>query len=235
MQPARERTTSNAVLDAIKVESADGPDVNWKAIELERGAVLFNVGDRVRYAYFPVGCVMSALASLTDGSTLEVGVVGSEGAVGILAAIGSGDASKRAVVLVSGKAVRVPVRWLRSEFARNERVRAILLRQVENLYFQAQQSARCATRHSVEARLARWLLSIEERAYCHNVRFTHEFAAGHLGVNRTSVTLAAAELQRAGIITYRRGVLSIVDREGLEKSSCECYGAIRERMRRLLR
>ena len=138
-------------------------------------------------------------------------------------------------MLVSGKAVRVPVRWIRAEFARSERVRSLLTRHVENLYFQVQQSAVCVARHPVEFRLARWLLAIQDRALCDSMRFTHEFVAGHLGVNRTSVTLAAAELQRAGLITYRRGVVTIVDREGLEGASCECYGAIRDRMRRLLR
>lgn len=235
MQPARERTASNAILEAIKAESPGGSDPNWRAIELERGAVLFAAGDRLRYAYFPVSCVLSGLAGLSDGSTLGVYVVGREGAAGILGGIGSCDASSRVVVLVKGKAVRVPVRWLRAEFARSERVRAILIRHIENVYYQIQQSALCATRHSVEARLARWLLAIQDRALSSDVRFTHEFVAGNLGVNRTSVTLAAAELQRAGLIAYRRGVLSIIDREGMEEASCECYGAIRDRLRRLLR
>jgi CRP-like cAMP-binding protein len=235
MQPARERTASNVVLEAIKAESPDGSDLSWRTIDLERGAVLYTVGDRLRYAFFPLSCVLSGLAGLSDGSTLEVSVVGREGAAGILGAIGSCDASSRAIVLVKGKAVRVPVRWLRAEFARSERIRSVLIRHVENMYFQAQQSALCATRHSVEARLARWLLAIQDRAQCDSVRFTHEFVAGHLGVNRTSVTLAAAEFQRAGLISYRRGVLSIIDREGLEATSCECYGAIRDRMRRLSR
>jgi CRP-like cAMP-binding protein len=172
-----------------------------------------------------------------------VNVVGREGATGIMAAIGSGEASGKIVVLVSGKAMRVPIRWIRAEFARSERVRNLLTRHVENLYFQVQQSAVCqvqqsavcATRHSVEARLARWLLAIQDRALCDSMRFTHEFVAGHLGVNRTSVTLAAAELQRAGLITYRRSVLAITDRQGLENASCECYGAIRDRIRRLFR
>ena len=159
MQPARERTTSNAVLEAMKADSPDGPHANWKTVDLDRGEVLFTVGDRVRYAFFPIGCVLSSLAGLTDGSTLEVSMFGPEGAAGVLGAVGSCDASTKVVVLVSGKAVRVPVRWLRAEFGRSERVRSALLRHIENVYYQAQQSALCASRHSVEARLARWLLS----------------------------------------------------------------------------
>lgn len=235
MQPARERTATNAVLEAMKADGSDGPHANWKTVDLARGEVLFGVGDRVRHAFFPISCVLCSLAGLTDGSTLEVSMFGREGAAGVLGAVGSCDASTRVVVLVSGKAVRVPVRWLRAEFGRSERVRSALLRHIENVYYQAQQSALCATRHSVEARLARWLLSIQDRAQSDNVRFTHEFIAGHLGVNRTSVTLAVAELQRAGVIAHRRGALSIVDRKGLEGASCECYGAIRDRMRRVLR
>jgi hypothetical protein len=101
--------------------------------------------------------------------------------------------------------------------------------------FQMQQSAVCAARHSVEARLGRWLLAIQDRAPGKIFRFTHEFVAGHLGANRTSVTLAAAALQREGLITYRRGVLTITDRHGLEVASCECYRAIRDRVTRLFR
>jgi CRP-like cAMP-binding protein len=235
MQPAREHTATNAVLEQIKAEGLDEPDVNWKPTELERGAVLYNTGDRVRYVYFPISCVLSTLASLSDGSTLEVNVIGREGAAGMISGTGSCEASARSVVLVSGTAVRAPVRWVRSQFSRSEGVRAVVIRHVENLIFQVQQSAVCATRHPVEARLARWLLAIQDRALCDSMRFTHEFVAGHLGVNRTSVTLAAADLQRQGLITYRRGVVRVVDRGGLEGASCECYGAIRDRMRRLLR
>ena len=95
MQTAREHTASNVVLEAIKAESADGSDVNWRTIELERGTVLYSMGDRLRYAHFPVGCVLAAVSSLSDGSSLEVNVMGREGATGIMAAIGSGEASGR--------------------------------------------------------------------------------------------------------------------------------------------
>jgi CRP-like cAMP-binding protein len=235
MQSARERAASNAILEVIKAESPDGADAGWRTVQLERGAMLYGTGDRLRYIYFPLNCVLSGLANLSDGSSLEVNIVGREGVCGVVGMIGSGDAATRVVVLVGGKAVRASVRWVRTEFARSERVRAVLMRHVENLYYQAQQSAVCVARHSVEARLARWLLAIQDRSSCENMRFTHEFVAGHLGVNRTSVTLAAAELQRARLITHRRGVLTIVDREGLEEASCECYELIRDRMRRLLR
>lgn len=235
MQPARERTASNAILEVIKAESPGGSDAGWRTVQLERGALVYGLGDRMRYVYFPVSCVLSGLANLTDGSSLEVNIVGREGAAGIIGAVGSGDAATRVVALVSGKAVRVPARWLRGEFGRSERVRTVLMRHVENLYYQVQQAAVCVTRHSVDARLARWLLAIQDRSSCANMRFTHEFVAGLLGVNRTSVTLAAAELQRGGLITHRRGVLSIIDRAGLEETSCECYGLIRDRIRRPLR
>lgn len=235
MLPAGERRASNLVLEAIIAERPSGLDSNWRTVELERGRVLYNTSDRLRYVYFPIDCVLSSLANLSDGSSLEVNVLGRESAAGIIAGIGSNEASARSVVLIGGTAVRVPSRWVRAEFNRSEHVRNVVIRHAENLFYQVQQSAVCATRHSVEARLARWLLAIQDRAPDNTMRFTHEFVAGHLGVNRTSVTLAAAELQRSGLITYRRSVLSITDRKGLKAASCECYGAIRDRIRRLFR
>ncbi len=228
------RSASNLVLDAIEAESTIGFRIHSKTVDLERGDVLCNAGDRLRHALFPLGCVLSTLATLADGSSLEVNVVGREGAYGILGGLGSGEAGARVVVLVGGKAARVPMRHVREEFERSQRVRTMIVRHFENLLFQMQQSAVCAARHSVEERLSRWLLAIHDRAPG-TLRFTHEVAASHLGANRTSVTLAAAALQRAGLITYRRGVLSINDRAGLEDSACECYRAIKDRVGRLFR
>lgn len=206
-----------------------------KIVELERSSVLCEAGERLRHAYFPVGCVLSTLATLSDGASLEVNVMGSEAAFGIIGGIGSSEAAARVVVLVGGKAARVPLRQVRAEVQHSERVRAVVVRHIENLVFQMQQSAVCAARHPIEARLSRWLLAIHDRVSGDQLRFTHEFAAGHLGANRATVTLAASALQRAGLITYSRAVLSITDRDGLEDAACERYGAIRDRIRRLFR
>jgi CRP-like cAMP-binding protein len=228
-------TGSNVVLEAIEAESATGFRSLCKTVAFERGDVLCNTGDRLRHAYFPSGCVLSTLATHSDGSSLEVNIIGREGAYGLIGGFGSGEAIARVVVLVGGEAERVPMRHVRAEFERSQRVRAMIVRHAENLMFQMQQSAVCAARHSVEARLGRWLLAIHDRAPASTFRFTHEFVAGHLGANRTSVTLAAAGLQRDGLISYRRGVLRVTDRRGLEAAACECYRSIRERFTRLFR
>lgn len=235
MPSAIQRPPSNLVLRAIEAERASTVRLHPRIVELERGTILCNTGDRIRHAYFPIGCVLSTLAVLSDGTSLEVNVIGSEGAFGIVGGIGSSEAAARVVVLVGGTAARVPMRDVRAEFERSERVRTVIVRHVENLVFQLQQSAVCAARHSIEARLCRWLLAVHDRAPGDSLRLTHEFVAGHLGANRTSVTLAAAALQRSGLVTYRRGVLVISDRAGLEEASCECYRAIRDRIRRLMR
>lgn len=232
---ATRASSSNYLLDAIEAESVGGFRVQAKTVELTRGAVLCNTGDRIRHAYFPIGCVLSTLANLSDGSSLEVNVIGREGACGVVGCIGSSEAAAKVAVLVGGTAARVPARYVRAEFERSECARAVIVSHVENMLFQVQQSAVCAARHSIEARLCRWLLAIQERAPANSLQLTHEFVAEHLGANRTSVTLAAAALQRGGLITYRRGILSIIDRDGLEEVACECYGAIRDRIRRLFR
>jgi CRP-like cAMP-binding protein len=235
MASANRGSASNLLLDAIQAEGAADLGLHAKIVELERAAILFDTGDRIRYVYFPMDCVLSTLAILSNGSSLEVNVIGCEGVCGIIGGLGSAEAAARVAVLVGGKAVRVPMRHVRAAFEHSGRVRALILRHIENMLFQIQQSAVCAAQHSIEARLSRWLLAIHDHALGHSLRLTHEFVAGHLGANRTSVTLAAAALQRAGFIHYRRGVLSITDRPGLEETACECYGAIRDRLRRLFR
>lgn len=229
------RGASNLLLDAIETESDGGLQAHAKRVALARGAVLCDPGERMRHAYFPMDCVLATLAGLSDGSLLAVNIIGREGAFGVIGGMGSSEASAKVVVLVGGTAARVPMRHVRAAFERGGRSRSVIIRHIENIMFQLQQSAVCAARHSIEARLCRWLLAIHDRAPVEALPLTHELAAEHLGVNRTSVTLAAAALQRAGLITYRRGILSITDREGLEEAACECYGTVRTRLRRLFR
>jgi len=224
---------SNLLLDAIGAGSKADFERHCRIVALERSTVLSNLGDRPRHAYFPLDCVLATLATLSDGSSIEVNIVGREGAFAIVGAIGSGEVAGRVVVLVGGRAVRVPIRYVRAEFEQNAHARAMIVRHFENMLFQVQQSALCAAKHSVEARLSRWLLSIQDRSCDQALHLTHEFVAGHIGANRTSVTLAARSLQRHGLITYRRGVLTITDRAGLEDAACECYGAIKDRLGRL--
>src|SRR5262245_2567360 len=120
MLSTRERPTSNLVLEAIRAESTSDFQFQCKTVELERGTVLCNLGDRLRHAYFPLDCVLATVATLSDGSSLEVNVIGGEGAFGIIGGIGSSDAAARVVVLVGGLATRVPMRWVRSEFNHSE-------------------------------------------------------------------------------------------------------------------
>jgi len=233
MAPISARSGCNLLFNAIAENGGSDFRLHAKTVHIEAGTVLCNAGDRMRHAVFPVSCVLATVATLSDGSTLEVNVIGREAAHGLLAGVGSGEVAARVVALVGGTAERTPMRLVRNEFERSACVRAVMVRHFENMLFQMQQSAVCAARHSVEERLCRWLLTIRDRSASDTLRFTHEFAAGHLGANRSSVTLAAAALQKAGLIAYRRGALTICDRPGLEEAVCECYGTIRDRLHRL--
>lgn len=199
-----------------------------ECITLRRGDVLCHAGDTLRYAYFPEDCVLSLLAVLSDGTQIEIATIGHEGAYGTLASIGSPIASSRCLVQVEGVATRVASSWLRSECTRDPRLVDHFVRYTQATSFQVQQSAACNALHPVEARLARWLMEMSDRGDTDHLALTHEFLASILGANRATVSVAAASLQVAGYIIYRRGAIAIQNRAGLEAACCECYAAVRE-------
>ncbi len=205
-------------------------------VRLERGQVLFEAGEELRHAWFPESCVVSLAVAMRDGASSEAATVGREGMVGLMAALSSHRALSRAVVRVPGEASRLPADALRAAFEANPRVRLRCLCYVDALLAQVLQSAACSALHPVEARLSRWLLQLEDRIgdAPSGLPLTHDFLAEMLGAHRTTVTLAARALQRAGLIAYRRGQVAVLDRPGLEAAACECYAAIREQYERLL-
>ena len=154
-------------------------------------------------------------------------------AFGALSCMGSGIAASRCLVQVGGRAARIVIERIRAEIDASAGLRAIFIRYAEVTLFQVQQSAVCNALHPVEARLARWLLEMADRAVSDHLALTHEFLAGILGANRSTISLAAGALQTAGCISYRRGVIDIVDRRGLEGASCECYEAVRQHTARI--
>jgi CRP-like cAMP-binding protein len=155
--------------------------------------------------------------------------------VGLVSALGSRQVVSRSVVQMSGDALRLPLGPLRTAFGANPRFRQLCLCYVEALLAQLLQSSACAALHPVEARLCRWLLQLQDRSQDNiPLPLTHDFLAEMLGVQRTTVTVAAQVLQRAGLITYRRGQVAILDRAGLQEAACECYAEICEQYERLL-
>ncbi|HUQ31884.1 MAG TPA: Crp/Fnr family transcriptional regulator [Pyrinomonadaceae bacterium] len=198
------------------------------------GKVLFEPGDRVRYIYFPINSIVSMLASMENGTTVEAGVVGNEGAVGISAILGAKTSTVQGLVQVAGQALSIPADLLMAEFRRGGKLQSLLLRHTHSLFTMVSQTAACNRLHTVEERLARRLLTTHDRVESDEFLLTQEFIARMLGTRRSGVTVAAGILQQAGLVNYRRGRINILNREGLEEVSCECYRMVKEEYDRYL-
>jgi CRP-like cAMP-binding protein len=190
--------------------------------------VLFEPGERIRHSYFPNDCLVSMMAVAQGRTVLEVGLVGSEGMVGIPLALGVGVSPVRALVQGTGMAMRIESARFLHEFSRNASLRRDLLRYAHELMAQATQTAVCGRFHLLEARLARSLLMTRDRVQASEFRLTHEFLAHMLGVRRVGVTNAAGALQQRKLIRYSRGEIRILDWKGLEAAACPCYRVLRD-------
>lgn len=198
-----------------------------KLIHLPPKKILYDVGEVVRYAYFPRGGMISLLSSTEDGRTVEVGMIGNEGVAGIPVLLRAKTAPYQMMVQLPGNAMRISGDVLQEEFGRCHALQDLLLRYTHMLLLQTVQSSACNRFHTVEERLCRWLLISRDRSETETLHLTHEFLAHMLGVPRTSVTIAASDLQRAGLIQYGRGRIVILDYPRLEAAACECLGVVR--------
>jgi CRP-like cAMP-binding protein len=198
-------------------------------VTLKLGAVVCEAGGPLEHAYFPEGAVLSLLTVLENGSAIECANIGREGAFGLFAAMYSRVSFNQCVVQLEGPMSRCPIEPLRSEFQESERVQNLFVSYSETLLSQVMQSVACNSLHTVEERMCRWLLMMHDRAEGESLTYTHEFLAHMLGANRTSITLAAQSLQNAELISYRRGLIQVRDRAGLENASCECYAIVKAR------
>ncbi|HEV7395278.1 MAG TPA: Crp/Fnr family transcriptional regulator [Pyrinomonadaceae bacterium] len=195
-------------------------------VHLPRGKVLFEAGDRIRHAHFPMSGVISLLGMTEDAETVEVAMVGTEGMLGIPIILRVGITLHRSMVHIPADALRIGSDALETEFNRNGKLQDLLLRFTHSLIAQVSQSAICNRFHTVDARLGRWLLVIYDRVEMETFYLTQDFIAQMLGTPRTVVTVAANKLQDAGFIRYRRGKITILNRQGLESVACECYGIL---------
>lgn len=198
------------------------------------GQMLYEPGQQMRHAYFPTTAIVSLHYVTESGASAETAGVGNEGVVGVALFMGGDSTSSSAVVQTAGHAYRLDGRALKQEFARGGFLQGLLLRYTQALMTQMSQAAACNRHHSVEQRLCRWLLLTLDRSASTELVMTQELVAGMLGVRREGITEAAGDLQRAGIISSRRGHISVVNRAGLEKSACECYGVVKKEIARLL-
>jgi CRP-like cAMP-binding protein len=232
---------SNASPKAVNRLLAALPDGEYQRLmpHLERvplsfKQVLYEVGEPIEYVYFPQRAIVSSLCTMQDGSTVEVGLVGNDGVLGIPAALGDNIAITTAMVQVSDFGMRMKASVLKSEFKRGGVLQSLLLRYMQALYALVSQNAACNRLHHLDGRLARWLLLVYDRVESNELPLTHEFMAQMLGVRRAGVTEAANMLQRAGLIRYTRGRITILNREELQAASCECYEIINGEYARLL-
>jgi CRP-like cAMP-binding protein len=232
--PPVHSTTQNHILAAFPTAEYDRLSAHLELVPLPLGLVLCESGAQLNHVYFPTTAIISMLYVLEDGASAEIAVVGNEGILGISIFMGGETTPSRAVVRSAGFGYRLKAELLRQEFNRAGPVLRLLLRYTQALITQMTQTAVCNRHHSVEQQLCRALLLTLDRLSSNSVTMTQELIANMLGVRREGVTEAAGNLQRAGLISYRRGHIEVLDRPGLEKAVCECYGVVKVEFDRLL-
>ena len=217
------------------------PDSEWQRlqplleeVELPLGTVLYESGLTLSHVYFPTTAIVSLLYVLENGSSAEIAVVGNEGVVGISLFMGGASTPSRAVVQSAGSGLRLKSQRVKEEFERSDAVKHLLLRYTQALITQMAQTAVCNRHHSLDQQLCRWLLLSLDRLEGDELVMTQELIANMLGVRREGVTEAALKLQAAGLISYARGHIKVLDRPGLEQRTCECYAVVRKEYQRLL-
>lgn len=221
------RQISNRILAALSPDECEGLSSHFEHVNLWKRQVVFEPDEPIRDVYFPNDALVSLVSLLSDGSTAEVNVVGREGLVGLPVILGVGRTPMRAEVLIPGAAVKIRADVLRDVFGRGGALQSFILRYTYTALFAASQAAACNAYHSLERRLARWLLASSDAAQSNDLPVTHEVIASMLGVRRAGITSAAMTLKEKGFISYNRGRIDITDRPGLEAVACECYRMVK--------
>jgi CRP-like cAMP-binding protein len=224
----------NKILAALPAEEYERLRAHLTPVSLELGATLYNQAERIKYVYFVNTGVVSHVTNMEDGGSVEVGLVGRDGIIGLPIAFGDDVSPNHAVVQIAGGALRMEASVLREEFGRGGRFQSLLLRFTLAANKQVSQTAACNRSHNVGDRLARWLLMCHDRVEGDELELTQEFIAQMLGTRRSGVSEAAILLQAAGLIRYSRGHITVLDRERLKEFACECYEVVRVEFERLL-
>jgi len=232
--PARHHPRQNHLLDALPAGEYERLAPHLELVPLKLGDVLYEPGVQLRYVYFPTTSIVSLLYVLEDGASAEIAIVGNEGILGISLFMGGETTPSRAVVQSAGYGYRLKAQLLKNEFGRFGPMLHLLLRYTQALITQMAQTAVCNRHHSVDQQLCRWLLLSLDRLASNELAMTQELIANMLGVRREGVTEAAGKLQDAGLIQYRRGKITVLDRPGIEARSCECYQVVKTEFDRLL-
>ncbi len=227
---------ANQLLARLAKSELDKFITKLSPVPIEIGDVLYEPEGRIEYVYFPTTGVISLLAAFEDGGSVEAGLMGAEGMLGTSVILGAETTPHLALVQANGHAFKMSVRDLKS-FVQNDggQLREVLLRYTNALFTQVAQTAGCNRAHTLEQRLARWLLLTHDRVPGDEFELTQDFLSRMLGVRRAGVSVAANTLREMGAINYQRGNVKVLDRKGLEQASCECYQVVKEEYERLLK
>jgi CRP-like cAMP-binding protein len=224
----------NRILAALPLEVCERLLPQLQLVHMHLGHSLYESGEQLRHVYFPVEGIVSLLYVTQGGHSAELALVGWDGMIGISLFMGGETTPNRAIVQSDCKAFRLPARVLKDSFAEGGALQVALLKYTQALITQISQTAVCNLHHSVDQQLCRWLLLSLDRLPANRLEMTQELIANMLGVRRQGVTQSAGKLERDGLITYRRGLITVIDRAGLEKRACECYAVVNRETKRLL-
>lgn len=224
---SRPPPSRNQLLAALPGEEYERLLPQLQSVALPFMEVLYEGGEPIRHVYFPDDGLISLLIVMDDETVREIGVIGNEGMLGTAVALGVKTTTTRALVQLPGSAMRMKAGALRDELGRGGAFPDVLRRYAQELFTQVAQSAACVSSHAVDKRLSRWLLMTHDHAPGGEFEMKHEFMATMLGVTRSVVTRAAGHLQKEEMIRYTRGQVTVLDRNRLEASACECYGVVK--------
>lgn len=227
--------TGNRLLDALPEEERTAIESKARSEPIHPFDILIDVEETIGQVYFPLSGVISLVTPLTDGRAIETASIGYEGIVGIRAFLGGEDiGNSRVVAQLAGEMLVLDVEDFRTAASAESNLKKILKAYVQALFAQVSQNVACATSHDVRQRTARWLLEAHDRVREEPFRLTQEFLAEMLGVTRPSVSVAAGQLQGEGLIAYRKGTITVLNRTALEESACECFLAVKGQYERFL-
>jgi CRP-like cAMP-binding protein len=223
----------NYLLAALPAAEFERLKAHLELVPMLLGETLYEPGRQLQHVYFPTTAIVSLLYIMESGASAEVARVGNEGILGIALFMGGDTTPSSAVVQTAGHGYRLPGKLLKEEFNRAAPVRRLLLRYTQALIAQISQAAVCNRHHSVKQQLCQWLLSTLDRLPANEMIVTHGLVASAFGVRRETITEAAGNLQRDGLIRYRRGHIAVSERSGLEAGACECYAVVKKELTRL--
>ena len=231
--PTQSSPKQNHLLAALPAADFDALAAHMELVSLKVGERLYEPGEQLQHAYFPTTAIVSLHYVTESGASCEAAGVGNEGVVGVSLFMGGNTTASSAVVQTAGQAYRLERRLFKHEFERAGVLQRLLLLFTQALMTQMSQTAVCTRHHSIDQQLCRWLLLTLDRLPSTEVVMTQELVANMLGVRRESITETAGKLQRAGIINYRRGHITVLDRARLEAGACECYAVVKKELSRL--